>query len=165
MYYLPYRASARAEYRYYTDTWGVEGVEHRVRLCSAVVEWNHAGSELSVLHAGRERFLQRPVSAPELAELPQSRQRTVGVLVEHARRRADVCSSARSSCRISNAVRSACSRTTSVHVRRLSRRDEGRYAGRRTVVQDGLDDRQGVRLVLVLKSSFAIRFCIMRALS
>jgi len=25
MYYLPYRASARAEYRYYTDTWGVEG--------------------------------------------------------------------------------------------------------------------------------------------
>ena len=24
MYYLPYRASARAEYRYYTDTWGVD---------------------------------------------------------------------------------------------------------------------------------------------
>jgi opacity protein-like surface antigen len=25
MYYLPYRAAARAEYRYYTDTWGVDG--------------------------------------------------------------------------------------------------------------------------------------------
>ena len=41
---------------------GCRRLEHRVRLRSTAVLWGDAGPQLSLLHAGPARFLQRPVS-------------------------------------------------------------------------------------------------------
>ncbi len=156
MYYLPYRASARAEYRYYNDTWGVEGWNIEFGYVQPLSYGVTLDLNYRYYTQGASRLLQRPVSVPELAELPESRQGAVGVLVELDRRRADVRVRHESRAVLQTRRVQPVRRLHPVHVRRLSRRAEGRRTRRRAAVHDGLDDHQGVRLVLVLKSKFRI---------
>ena len=86
MYYLPYRASARLEYRYYTDTWGVNAWNVEVGYVQPLPYGLTLDLNYRYYTQGASRLLQRSVSAAELAELPEPRQGAVAVLVEYGRR-------------------------------------------------------------------------------
>ena len=75
MYYLPYRASARAEYRLYTDSWGIDAYNVEVGYTQPLWGPVDVRGQIPVLRSDRCGLLQRSVRPPERAEFPRPRQR------------------------------------------------------------------------------------------
>ena len=85
-YYLPWRAALEGQYRFYTDTWGINA--H-----TAGLEYTHPLRRpldllglVPLLHAERRGLLQRPVPVCRRAELHGARQGNLAAEQPHDRR-------------------------------------------------------------------------------
>ena len=78
-YYLPYRAAVEGQYRFFTDTWGVDRAHRGARLHAPGVEALGIRRQAALLPPDRRGLLQRPVPAPAVRELHGARQGAVDV--------------------------------------------------------------------------------------
>ena len=82
-YFLPYRAAVHGEYRYFTDTWGIDANTVVARLHAPVGQALDLRGRLPLVRPVGGGLLLRPVPARRRAELPGARQGTQHVHEPH----------------------------------------------------------------------------------